>query len=63
MTRRQEYSHKSLEKALFVYGTGVLPLNNFVMAVMNEYKFSNDLQMDNHLRFLYWALEGGQEDK
>lgn len=63
-TRKPEYSHKSLEKALFIYGVDTpLPLNNFVMAVMHEYKFSSDLLMDNHLRFLYWSLEGGQEDK
>lgn len=63
MTRKPEYSHKSLEKALFIYGVdSPMSLNNFVMAVMHEYKFSNDLGMDNHLRFLYWSLEGGQED-
>ena len=63
MTRKPEYSHKSLEKALFIYGVDTpLSLNNFVMAVMHEYKFSNDMGMDNHLRFLYWSLEGGQDD-
>lgn len=62
-TRRPEYSHKSLEKALFIYGVDTpLTMNNFVMAVMSEYKFSQDLLMDNHLRFLYWSLEGGQQD-
>ena len=62
VTRAPEYAYKSLEKCLMVYG-GVLSVNNFVMAIMQEFKFPFELGMDNHLRFLYWALEGGQEDK
>lgn len=39
-----------------------IPLQTqFVMAMAEEFKYKNDLEMENHFRWLYWSLDGGKE--
>jgi hypothetical protein len=33
------------------------------MILSDEFKFKNDLAMENHFRWLYWSLEGGKEGR
>lgn len=55
------YSKGSIENAMWFYGTMGVTVTHFVMAIMNEFKFDRSLQMDAHLRWLYWSFDGGRE--
>ena len=60
--RREEYNKKSIENALWLYGTTGVTVNHFVFAILNEFMFAEDLHMDAHLRWLYWSFDGGREN-
>jgi hypothetical protein len=60
--RSDKYSKGSIENAMWFYGTSGVSVTHFVMAIVNEFKFDDSLQMDAHLRWLYWSFDGGRED-
>jgi len=62
ITNRPEYNKGSLENALWFYGHHGITVNHFVMAVINEFQFDASLDMDTHLRWLYWSFDGGRDD-
>ena len=50
-----------LENAFWPFGNSRIDVNRFVVIVAKEYKIVNDLDMESHLRWLYYSLEGGKE--
>jgi hypothetical protein len=60
---RPEYGRGSIENAMWFYGTRGITVHHFTMAVLNEFRFAKDTQMDAHLRWLYWSFDGGREDE
>lgn len=63
VSRDPAYANKSIEKALLLHETGLMTQQNFVMTIMGEYKFANDLQMDGHLKRLYSSLDNAQKSQ
>jgi len=61
--RQPEYQWGSVENALWLYGTTGITVHHFVMALLNEFNFADELHMDAHLRYLYWSFDGGAENK
>jgi hypothetical protein len=41
---------------------GSITVENFVMAMINEFQFDRSLHIDKHLRSLYWSFEGGRQN-
>lgn len=62
LTQKQFEKH-SFEKALYASGIFHITMEQFVMVVMNEYKFPNDLKMDAHLHWLYWSFDHERSNK
>jgi hypothetical protein len=63
VSRDPIYANKSIEKALLLHETGLMTQQNFVMTIMGEYKFANDLQMDAHLKRLYASLDNAHRSQ
>jgi hypothetical protein len=54
--------HGTIENAMWMYGDKKITVDHFVTAMIAEFKFDDTDRMDNHLRWLYWAFEGGHHD-
>jgi hypothetical protein len=54
--------HGSIENAMWMYGDKKITVDHFVTAMIAEFKFEDSARMDNHLRWLYWAFEGGHHN-
>jgi len=63
ITQQKEYSHCSLENALWFYGHNGITANHFSHALMHEFGFAASMKMDAHLKWLYWSFEGGTIDR
>jgi len=61
MTHDSRDHQGNVENAFWMYGFKPIPVTQFVMALSNEFKFKEDVQMENHIRWLYYSLEGGKE--
>jgi hypothetical protein len=49
---------------MWMYGFGqTLPVTQFVMAVCQVYNFDPALCMEKHVRWLYYCLEGGKDER
>ena len=40
-----------------------IPCELFVSSMISNFRFDPDLNLDRHLRWLYWSFEGGSENK
>ena len=59
---QKDYSHGSIENALWFYSPNVVTLDIFIAAMMAEFQFDRALCIDNNLRWLYWSFEGGTKN-
>ncbi len=63
VSQQSEYKNCSIENALWSNSDNGLTVDHFIVQMMNEYKFDPSLKFYAHLRYLYWSLEGGTENK
>lgn len=63
VTREPRFSRHSIENALWYYVYNGVSANHFANALIEEFQFPPEMQMDAHLRWLYWSFDNGTNDR